>query len=531
MARPVGKRSDLGTTPPFPALGSEPEGVVIDEHGAAVAGAQVELVASEEATAPFARAIAALLRKQPLPQTSTARDGSFVLPFTPAQRDLGAAGEGEFWLVVRKPGFGEWREPLSTGLAGYLGSRVILRRTRADDPFAALPWPPAFEAAAAKQRFQPWFALPLITPASGRHGAATEADAAAPERFAVRLQVVDEQKRPVPHATLLFANSCWPGSGAAGLPNTTDADGSVADLRLPAGRHTVRVAARGFLAVQHTMQVAGGEAQLQFVALRNAEYVDLLAVDADAQFVPFVELDVVAPEPTAGRRPIAQWADSWGRARVALPERASYFVYADTDGAPERVPLGADGVVRTLKHRPVSVLIRDLNVGARTGAIQRVRETAVGGRGYRNAPERADFAATRQLHRDGLDRWAGGEAQVPLVLRTSELPPPPREPLLDLLAVDRRPRLRAKLALRGPDSPPRRLVAQPSWQGEVVRPATDERLSLARRDADGTWQLWACDEAAYTVVIRTASFRPCELTLPAAAPGAEPPTLTVDLVK
>jgi hypothetical protein len=111
-----------------------PAGCVTDTEGNPVQGARV-WIRVENVSAQYPRARNQILRKQRLPVVFTARDGSFVLPFTRAQRLLSTPIDGPFSLVVEKAGFQTWIEPLGGGLFGYLGSKVKLRRLGPEDRF------------------------------------------------------------------------------------------------------------------------------------------------------------------------------------------------------------------------------------------------------------------------------------------------------------------------------------------------------------------------------------------------------------
>src|SRR5262249_29605732 len=113
---------------PFPRADADPEGTVVDERGAPIAGASVEILGWVPPHSLFSCATAQTLTRTPLPATRTDKDGHFVLPLSAEQRVLGAwpgGGGAELWLVVHADGHLTWREPLSTGLHGYLGSRVV----------------------------------------------------------------------------------------------------------------------------------------------------------------------------------------------------------------------------------------------------------------------------------------------------------------------------------------------------------------------------------------------------------------------
>lgn len=101
-------------------------GTVQDQAGTAIHGAEVRLAFQPSPRVWRDR----LLQDQPLPRVRSGRDGEFFLPLTPQQRRLDRELGGVAVLVVEKPGFHPWIEPLSEGLRGYLGSRVVLRRVQ-----------------------------------------------------------------------------------------------------------------------------------------------------------------------------------------------------------------------------------------------------------------------------------------------------------------------------------------------------------------------------------------------------------------
>src|SRR5262245_15653274 len=102
----------------FPRADQDPVGVVLDEAGAPIAGARVELVFPGFPSNDWTPAIAQVLETCKLPSTLTNRDGEFVLPLLREQRRLGVLGEGSFVLKITKDGFQKWCEPLPLGLWG-----------------------------------------------------------------------------------------------------------------------------------------------------------------------------------------------------------------------------------------------------------------------------------------------------------------------------------------------------------------------------------------------------------------------------
>lgn len=115
-------------------LGKVPAGTVTDTDGRPIHGARVSI--RVEATGiQYRRARDQILERQRLPVVFTSRDGSFALPLTRIQRLLTTPVDGYFSLVVERPGYQTWVEPLGAGLAGFLGSRVVLRRLAPEDRF------------------------------------------------------------------------------------------------------------------------------------------------------------------------------------------------------------------------------------------------------------------------------------------------------------------------------------------------------------------------------------------------------------
>jgi len=523
--------------PTFPRPGDDPMGVVVDADAKPVAGAMVALMAETDLDAPFARAIGALLQRVPLPEVPSGVDGSFVLPLTAAQRVLGAGGAGRFWLVVRRPGHRDWREPLPQGIAGYLGSRVVLRPVTGDDPVAEVPWPPSPAALGTFGSVAMWW--PTSAPQPGLHvdrrgpRAADEASDETPsERVSARahvLRVVDPEQRPVGAASLLFGNSCHGRGRGIAFPDAVGADGQVRTL-LPDGVHEVRIAAPGFLATKLTVAIGDDKPVQTTCTLARGEVVDLVAVDAEDRAVPFVRLDLVPYDFGSGTDPsLRVLADSLGRARVPVSRRAAYFAYEDRGAPASRVGLEGRDAARVHKRRPVTTLLRGVaDLGPR-GMVRWVREPAELFRAYDNPPTTAD-AVARFVHREDVETWSGGMRGVPIVVRRAELPPAPADPLLDLVVVDRRLRERARLVLRSSRGDRIAVVSiGPRWQMDVPPRDDQERIELARRDDDGNWSLWARDGAAYDLVARASGHLPAGVALPAAEPGAAPVELVVEL--
>ncbi|MBK8098051.1 MAG: carboxypeptidase regulatory-like domain-containing protein [Planctomycetes bacterium] len=213
---------------PFPQPDTDPEGTVVDESGAPIAGADVALL-GEFSDQGFGLAMAQILARNPLPATRTDRDGHFVLPLTPEQRSLGAwsgNGDGMVWLLVTMPGHLTWQEPLTTGLRGYVGSRVVLPKITAAGPFAAMPWPPTIMMSAdvhtdliepaQRLRERSLSRAPLRPLPPSRRG----------DRSAV-VRVQDEHGAPIAGARLQFSCAAFASACVAERGLLTDAQGTV----------------------------------------------------------------------------------------------------------------------------------------------------------------------------------------------------------------------------------------------------------------------------------------------------------------
>lgn len=115
-------------------LEAQRRGEVVDEGGKPIAGAhvRVEVVALARTSTLALDHTLDVLARAPLTGISTDTAGRFELNLTPAHRRLGTGFEPPLVLVIEARGFDPWREPLAFGLAGFRGTRAVLRRTTAD---------------------------------------------------------------------------------------------------------------------------------------------------------------------------------------------------------------------------------------------------------------------------------------------------------------------------------------------------------------------------------------------------------------
>ncbi|MCU0865009.1 MAG: carboxypeptidase-like regulatory domain-containing protein [Planctomycetes bacterium] len=516
-------------------IGADPSGVVLDERLQPLAGATVQLVARAP-TGAFARAMAAAIAGTPLPTTRSGRDGGYVLPLTDALRrlDAGAWSSSGLWLVVERDGYLPWREPLSAGTAHWLGSRVVLRAVRADDPFADLPWPPAVVEQATRQGFWAW--LPLDgDPFPALHPPARvipEPDADAPEPEPVRIELqVTANDRPVADASLWFDDGATePQRPDLQLPTRTDAAGRAVAVVLGGGGRIrlLRVIAPGFVAHTETIPT-DGNLRLA-LRLEPAQIVDLLAVDADGAPRPFAELSLVPHQRDSGLQSFTCFADANGRLRVAVAAPAAWFAYGERDTVVARIelqPAAADGIVRVPVERAITVRLRG-DEWPRQGQLRWQRDSGDGrGRAFHAHPDTKELVVLRLASRSFASLTIGGDDQPPFVIRREDLPPPTAEPLLDLVDLDRRVRVRAKLQPVGAaGDPPLRFVVRPSWQAEDVRRGEEIRCS---QQVGGQWLLRLRDDAPYDLAATAFRHLPLRFQVPAAIAGAEPPTLPLEL--
>jgi hypothetical protein len=514
----------------------DPTGVVLDEELRPIAGASVALRLEVGGGAPFARSRAARVARSPLPAVQSGRDGSYVLPLTEEQRLSTAVWhiDSGCWLVVEKAGYQPWLEPIPAGLATYRGSRVLLRRTRADDPFASVPWPPAVISMRTERGYLPWLPLTGWQPvfvAPGEPAVAPPPDDL-PPLATLRVEVVGGGK-PVPDSLLTFDDGAWARQAdAPALPERTGGDG-VATAMLPAGTRTLRVEARGWLPVQQTVELAGGARETLCVELTPAVAVDVLAVGSDGTPVPFVRIGVIPMKPDAVRASTALFTDASGRVRVFVDAPEHWFVYGDGEGAGgvTRTTLDsardANGFVRVVQHRPVTVLLRG-DEWPRHGELRWAAGSRATMRAFQFDPADATAVAFRMCYREHDDVHVGGDRGVPFRIRREDLPPAPAEPLLDLVEIHRTVRQRAVLRLASDDEFLAAVAVRPAWQ-DVVRHDWDA-LQQARR-VGGRWLLFARDDGPLDLIAVATGLRAAPFTVPARAGGADLPEIEVRLTE
>lgn len=524
---------------PFPAVGAAPQGIVLDEALAPIAGASVELLWETAPSHPFARATAQRLAATPLPATRTGRDGTFVLPLTDDQLGLGDVGwqASGCWLLVTAPGYRPWREPVRGGPRSYLGSRVLLRRERDGDAFADVPWPPAVVSIASETSMLPWVAVAAEWPELGRRGAEspppgnTPAAGAALATLAVRIRAGDE---PVAFAPVAFDDAAYERpADLPALPLRADADGQL-EVRLPAGGHRLRVTVAGHGIATMAVELRANERTLVTVPLARCEPVDVLAVTQAGVPVPFTRLAVIPKHFDSGvRSSFFVFSDSAGRARLWLDEPGEWFVYGDFGATAERFELardcaGADGVFRVTKKRPVTIRMTG-DRWPRTGDLHwHTPERQVVMRGFVFDPRAAEAVVFRLCYREDERTIVGGDGGPPFVIVPGDLPPMPAEPLLDLAALDRTLRPRATVVPRSAaGGAVLRFAVVPTWQADGdVRPA--DAVRFARRSGD-TWTILARSDDALDVVATAAKHAPKPFVVPARVPGEPLPELSVEL--
>jgi hypothetical protein len=150
-------------------------------------------------------------------------------------------------------------------------------------------------------------------------------------------------------------------------------------------------------------------------------------------------------------------------------------------------------------------------------------------RGFEFQGKDCTAVVLRMCYRDDAVTTVGGAGGVPFVIRREDLPPMPKEPLLDLVDLDRTLRPRATLTPRSSDGGRIvRFAVRPRWQDEdPVR--RDELLLFARR-VEGTWTVFARDDAAMDLVAVAANCAPRPFVVPALVPGAELPAIAIEFV-
>lgn len=512
----------------FPEPEGFPEGVVLDSRGRAVAGASVSLAMDPRQGGAWSRAVADRMARVPLPEAVSQADGTFVLPVLPEMRPLGGAAIGWntptgplLWLIVDADGFLPWREPLWQGLAGYMGSRVVLRPDREGDPFRDVPWPPALAPMS-----YPWWNLDAPHPAeSARRRSPDVGPLPARDVRAVTLELRDEAGRALPRAEILFSDSAYALGGS--LPLRTNAEGR-ADLELPVGEHWLRVQSAGVTTWPQRFEV-GAVSERLTLSLPTGEWVDAVAADRDGRTVPFVEVPVVSLSqgPAGGMPPFTVWSESLGRLRFNVREAEAYIVYGDEDDpvvGGHAIPLDpkavrrtlGSGVVRVPKFRPVTAVLDVDHLVGEGEIVRRENKQKVSMQGF-SGVQAGGRIATRLLCREHEAVTLVFEKRPGLELRVEELPPEPRERLLDLVQLDRRMRCRAVLELSSEGAARVRASgAQLRWRWELIQGSPfDEVEGRWLRRREGRDEIWARDAAPVELIVSASGYEPAPVEIPA----------------
>ena len=512
----------LAAQDPFPTPGADPAGVVLDERGRPVAGAAVELRTHTSRAAPFARAIARVLGKAPLPSTVSDKDGEFVLPLLPEQKAL---VEGEFFLVVEKEGYAPWIEPLGQALAGYLGSRVVLRVRRDGDPFALVPWPPVLREDGSGAS---WIALrdvPSTLDLSRRGHAPDDAPPAEPGTKSVQITVVVEGGGPVADASILFQDgACYDTPELRRGPARTDREGKLRLSSLPAGSYACTVVAAGFYPGRAAWSFATDrDQQSARVELVPQDLLRLVTVDGAGRAVPFARLQRVTDRKN-DRVSDHLLSDSRGRICTPVPRGGAIRLALRGDprtlepSEPDAAEVRSVTVPRTV---PVLVL---------TPPIRRLDQLWI-----RNQPsdwsgdlgfECSSWLVLSTCARAGCEVAFGVAGAAPIRIAGSELPPPSHEPF-GLVRLDRTQARRVPLRVRAPAGHgiDDLIVECDDLKGGRAR-AT---FNLARREPDGSWSLLVRDDGAWRCRARLGTLRSAAFWIPAREPGAREATIELVL--
>lgn len=511
----------------WPKPGEDPRGTIHDTKGTPIAGATVRLVADHRLKRQFSRAIASVLASTPLPTVLSARDGSFALLLTNAQRQLESGYLVDFYLVVEKQGYLPWTEPVTSGLRWYLGSRVVLRLDRTGDPLRGMPWPIGVVAAPMKVTSSPWLPVPNEPklPSANARGCTPEwpkPERAQGKAILYTLEVTDEKERPIVGALLQFDNECYRSETA--LPNTTDASGK-ATLQLVPGKYTVRCAADHHATKTSSFEVVA-EHPSATVQLWAATVVDILAVTEADTPQPFAGLFVGHRDNEARVHPARSlMTDSQGRARVLLGDRQGYFCAQD-DQKNREAECGAQGVVKVRKYSQSMVVLRADQLPAQGEMHWFPPDGRQHGRGFEHGDCATELVVTTLVKREYESFWIGNAKSPSIVVRQTDLPNIPADPLMDFCLLDRRMRLRANLTLKTTNGKSvRAFRLTPGYQTDLALGSSRGLHMFARRTADRSWQVWTRDDEAYQLTAWAKYHAAQPVSLPAVTD--KPASLTI----
>ena len=234
------------------------------------------------------------------------------------------------------------------------------------------------------------------------------------------------------------------------------------------------------------------------IQLWTATVVDLLAVAPAGTPQPFAGLFVVHRDYEARvHASRSVFTDSQGRARVLLGDRHGYFCDQDVQES-RKVECGAQGVVKVRKFSQPMVVLRADQLPARGEMNWFPPDGRQYGRAFDHGNCATDLVVTTLAKREFQSLWIGNTKSPSIVVRATDLPSIPADPLMDFCLLDRRMRLRANLTLKTTDGKSvRAFRLTPAYQTGLAHGSSRGLHVFGRRTADRSWQAWTRDDEPY----------------------------------
>ncbi len=308
------------------------------------------------------------------------------------------------------------------------------------------------------------------------------------------------------------------------LPSTTDTQGK-AILQLAPGNYDVRCATDHHATKKVSFEVLANH-PLTTIVLKAASIVDLIAVTKGGKPQPFTDISIIHHDYAATKNPsLAKLTDSQGRVRTMLGDRQGYFCYEDKL-KDRKKDCGAEGTVEVRKYAQPMVVVRADELPSHGELAWFPGDNRQHGRAFEFGDCGTELVVTTLIQRSYRSFWIGSTKSPSIVVRATDLPKAPADPLMDFCLLDRRLRLRANLTIKTSDKKRMRTFRlTPAWWNGLAFGDTRGLHMFARRTADRAWQVWARDDEPYELTAWAKHHASQPVALPAEA--EQPASITI----
>jgi hypothetical protein len=268
------------------------------------------------------------------------------------------------------------------------------------------------------------------------------------------------------------------------------------------------------------------EHPLTTIPLRAASVVDLIAVTKDGARQPFTDISIIHHNFESRKNPsLSKLTDSQGRLRAMLGDRQGYFCYEDKL-KDRKKDCGAEGVVEVRKYAQPMVVVRADELPTNGELAWFPDDNRQHGRAFQYGDCGTELVVTTLIQRGYRSTWIGSTKSPSIVVRATDLPKTPADPLMDFCLIDRRLRLRANLTIKTSDKKRMRAFRlTPAYWNGLAFGDTRGLHMFARRTADRAWQVWARDDEPYELTAWAKYHASQPVVLPAEA--KQPASITI----